>query len=45
MIPAPSGARVWLTASHTDVRKGWLALLVQKVLAHDPHSWHLVADR
>ena len=29
MIPVPSGARVWLAAGHTDMRKGFdgLALL------------------
>jgi transposase len=34
MIPAPSGARVWLAAGHTDMRKGFdgLALLVQETL-------------
>ena len=32
MIPVPSGARVWLAAGHTDMRKGFdgLALLVQR---------------
>jgi transposase len=32
MIPVPSGARVWLAAGHTDMRKGFdgLALLVQE---------------
>jgi len=35
MIPVPSGARVWLAAGHTDMRKGLdgLALLVQEVLS------------
>ena len=35
MIPAPSGARVWLAAGHTDMRKGFdgLALLVQETLS------------
>ena len=23
MIPVPSGARVWLAAGHTDMRKGF----------------------
>ena len=34
MIPVPSGARVWLAAGHTDMRKGFdgLALLVQETL-------------
>ena len=32
MIPIPSGARVWLAAGHTDMRKGFngLALQVQE---------------
>jgi transposase len=44
MIPAPSGARVWLAAGHTDMRKGFdgLALLVQETLKRDPHSTHPV---
>jgi transposase len=39
MIPVPSGARVWLAAGHTDMRKGFdgLALLVQETLKRDPH--------
>jgi transposase len=47
MIPAPSGARVWLAAGHTDMRKGFdgLALLVQETLKHDPHSGHLFVFR
>ena len=47
MIPAPSGARVWLAAGHTDMRKGFdgLALLVQEMLKHDPHSGHLFVFR
>jgi IS66 Orf2 like protein len=34
MIPVPSGARVWLAAGHTDMRRGFdgLALLVQETL-------------
>ena len=42
MIPVPSGARVWLAAGHTDMRKGFdgLALLVQETLKRDPHSGH-----
>jgi transposase len=40
MMPAPSGARVWLAAGHTDMRKGFdgLALMVQETLKRDPHS-------
>ena len=47
MIPAPSGARVWLAAGHTDMRKGFdgLALLVQEVLKRDPHGGHLFVFR
>ena len=32
MIPVPSGARVWLAAGHTDMRKGFdgLALLCRR---------------
>jgi transposase len=34
----PSGARVWLSMGHTDMRKGMqgLALLVQQHLRRDP---------
>lgn len=47
MIPVPSGARVWLAAGHTDMRKGFdgLALLVQETLKCDPHSGHLFVFR
>ena len=47
MIPVPSGARVWLAAGHTDMRKGFdgLALLVQETLRRDPHSGHLFVFR
>jgi transposase len=40
MIPVPSGARVWLAAGHTDMRKGFdgLALQAQEVLKRGPHS-------
>ena len=43
MIPIQSGARVWLAAGHTDMRKGFngLALQVQELLRRDPHSGHL----
>lgn len=39
MIPIPSGARVWLAAGHTDMRKGFngLALQVQELLR--PYSY------
>jgi transposase len=47
MIPVPSGARVWLAAGHTDMRKGFdgLALLVQETLRRDPHGGHLFVFR
>jgi transposase len=47
MIPIPSGARVWLAAGHTDMRKGFngLALQVQELLRRDPHSGHLFVFR
>jgi transposase len=47
MIPAPIGARVWLAAGHTDMRKGFdgLALLVQETLKRDPHCGHLFVFR
>ena len=47
MIAFPSGARVWLAAGHTDMRKGFdgLALLVQETLKRDPHGGHLFVFR
>ena len=47
MIPVPSGARVWLAAGHTDMRKGFdgLALLVQEMLKRDPHGVAYRRDR
>jgi len=47
MIPVPSGARVWLAAGHTDMRKGFdgLALVVQEQLKHNPHGGHLFIFR
>src|SRR5438552_11611256 len=47
MIPVPSGARVWLAAGHTDMRRGFdgLALMVQETLKCDPHSGHLFVFR
>jgi transposase len=43
MIPVPNGARVWLAAGHTDMRRGFdgLALMVQETLRRDPHGGHL----
>ena len=47
MIPIPNGARVWLAAGHTDMRKGFdgLALQVQETLRRDPHGGHLFVFR
>jgi transposase len=47
MIPAPSGARVWLASGRTDMRKGFdgLALLMQETLKRDPHGGHLFVFR
>src|SRR5499433_3616887 len=46
-IPIPSGARVWLAAGHTDMRKGFdgLALLVQETLRRNQHNGHLFVFR
>jgi transposase len=43
MIAFPSGARVWLTTGHTDMRKGFgsLALMVQEAFGRDPHAGDL----
>jgi transposase len=47
MIPIPPGARVWLAAGYTDMRRGFdgLALLVQETLKRDPHCGHLFVFR
>lgn len=47
MIGLPPGARVWLAAGVTDLRKGFdgLAALVKATLAEDPYSGHLFAFR
>lgn len=47
MIPVPSGARVWLAAGRTDMRKGFngLAMLAQDALRQDPFSGHLFVFR
>lgn len=47
MIPVPSGARVWLAAGRTDMRKGFngLSVLAQDVLRQDPFSGHLFVFR
>ena len=47
MIALPAGARVWLAAGATDLRKGFdgLAGLVQTQLAEDPFSGQLFVFR
>ena len=47
MIAVPSGAHVWISAGHTDMRKGFdgLAVRVQEVLKRDPHCGHLFVFR
>ena len=47
MIPVPSGAKVWIAAGHTDMRKGFdgLAVCAQEILKRDPHSGHLFVFR
>ena len=47
MIALPPGARVWLAAGVTDMRRGFdgLARQVQHVLGHDPFSGHLFVFR
>jgi transposase len=47
MIALPAGAKVWLAAGATDMRKGFdgLAALVQTQLAEDPFSGHLFVFR
>jgi transposase len=47
MIALPSGARVWIAAGHTDMRRGMrsLALQVQEGLRRDPHAGDLYVFR
>ena len=47
MIGLPLGARVWLAAGVTDMRKGFdgLAAIVKATLAEDPYSGHLFVFR
>jgi len=47
MIGLPSGARVWLAAGLTDMRKGFdgLAALAQSALTQDPFSGHVFVFR
>ena len=47
MIALPPGARIWLAAGTTDMRRGFdgLARQVQEVLQLDPFSGHLFVFR
>lgn len=47
MIGLPSGARIWIAAGATDMRKGFdgLAALVQETLAEDPFSGQMFVFR
>lgn len=47
MIALPSGARIWIAAGVTDMRKGFdgLATLVQEALAEDPFSGQMFVFR
>lgn len=47
MIGLPAGARVWLVAGHTDMRKGFdgLAAVVQTALASNPFDGHVFVFR
>ena len=47
MIALPSGARIWIAAGVTDMRKGFdgLASLVQGTLAEDPFSGQMFVFR
>jgi transposase len=47
MITPPPGARVWLAAGFTDMRKGFdgLAMLVQEKLKRDPFGGQVFVFR
>lgn len=47
MIGLPPGARVWLAAGVTDMRKGFdgLAAIIKSTLAEDPYAGHLFVFR
>ena len=47
MITPPPGARVWLAAGFTDMRKGFdgLAMLVQEKLKRDPFGGQIFVFR
>jgi transposase len=47
MVPVPAGVRVWLAVGHIGMRRGMnsLAVQVQQVLKHDPHTGDLYVFR
>ena len=47
MIPVPAGARVWLAAGVTDMRRGFATLAAQAeaTLRLDPYAGHLFVFR
>ena len=47
MIPIPAGARVWLAAGVTDMRRGFATLAAQAeaTLKLDPYAGHLFVFR
>jgi transposase len=47
MLALPSGARVWIAAGVTDMRKGFnsLAALCESQLEQDPYTGHLFVFR
>ncbi len=47
MIPMQTTGRVWLASEHIDLRRGMnsLSLLVQQILALDPHQGDLFVFR
>ncbi len=47
MIPIPAGARVWLAAGVTDMRRGFATLAAQAeaTMKEDPYTGHLFVFR
>lgn len=47
MIAAPAGARIWIAAGVTDLRRGFtgLSAAVQTVLEEDPYGGHVFVFR
>ena len=47
MIPVPAGARVWLAAGVTDMRRGFATLAAQAeaTMKEDPYAGHLFVFR